>query len=198
MVGLSEAHLSRYPHQLSGGQQQRVAIARALAPRPDFIVLDEPTSALDVSIQAQLLNLLRDLQQRFGLSYLFISHDLSVVRYMADRVAVMYLGQIIEEGATQDLFADSRHPYTRALLSAVPVDAPWEQPTRVVLRGEPPSPLYLPRGCRFAPRCPWARQRCYTEPQTLQPIGGNRLVACWRSATGEIDWSRPEHVEPEA
>ncbi len=198
MVGLSDAHLDRYPHQLSGGQQQRVAIARALAPQPDFIVLDEPTSALDVSIQAQLLNLLRDLQKRLGLSYLFISHDLSVVRYMANRVAVMYLGRIIEEGPTQELFADPRHPYTRALLSALPVDAPWERPERIVLRGEPPSPLNVPRGCPFAPRCPWALPPCHAESQPLQPVGPGRSAACWRSAAGEIDWTRPEHVEPEA
>jgi oligopeptide/dipeptide ABC transporter ATP-binding protein len=187
LVGLSETHRSRYPHQLSGGQQQRVAIARALATDPHFIVLDEPTSALDMSIQAQLLNLLRDLQKRLKLSYLFISHDLSVVSYMARRVAVMYLGRVIEEGPTRLLFADPKHPYTRALLSAVPVHTPWEQRERIVLRGEPPSPLNRPFGCLFAPRCPWVVNRCYGEPQPLVSIGSERSVACWRSVAGEID-----------
>ncbi len=187
LVGLSKTHLDRYPHQLSGGQQQRVAIARALATDPQFMVLDEPTSALDVSIQAQLLNLLRHLQKRFALSYLFISHDLSVVSYMTHRVVVMYLGCVVEEGPTRLLFTSPQHPYTRALLSALPVHAPGEQRERIILRGESPSPLYRPGGCLFAPRCPWVVPRCHAEPQTLLPIGAERRVACWRSMAGEID-----------
>jgi len=185
-VGLGRQHVGRYPHQLSGGQQQRVAIARALACEPRLVALDEPTSALDVSVQAALLALLRDLQARLGLAYLFISHDLAVVSAMARRVMVMYLGQVVEEGPTGELLARPRHPYTRALVSAVPRDTPWAEPARLVVTGEPGSALARPPGCRFAPRCPWAVARCRDEPQPLRPIEPAHAAACWRAVAGEL------------
>jgi oligopeptide/dipeptide ABC transporter ATP-binding protein len=185
-VGLGPEHIGRYPHQLSGGQQQRVAVARALACEPRLIALDEPTSALDVSVQAALLALLRDLQTRLGLAYLFISHDLAVVSAMAQRVVVMYLGQLVEEGPTAQLLTRPRHPYTRALVSAVPRDVPWAEPARSLLTGEPTSTLERGRGCLFAPRCPWATIRCHTEPQTLRAVGTDHRAACWRSAEGDL------------
>jgi len=185
-VGLGPEHVGRYPHQLSGGQQQRVAVARALACEPRLIALDEPTSALDVSVQAALLTLLRDLQARLGLAYLFISHDLAVVSAMARRVVVMYLGQVVEEGPTARLLAGPRHPYTRALVSAVPRDVPWAEPARSLLTGEPTSTLERGHGCLFAPRCPWVTIRCRTEPQTLRAVGTDHRAACWRSAEGEL------------
>ncbi|MEX2490487.1 MAG: dipeptide ABC transporter ATP-binding protein [Nitrospirales bacterium] len=167
-VGLRPEHQSRYPHEFSGGQRQRVGIARALALNPKFIVCDEAVSALDVSIQAQILNLLRDLQQEFHLSYLFITHDLNVVQYLADRIAVMYLGQLAEVAPTEDLFATPKHPYTQALLSANPVPDPTAPPKRILLPGDVPSPLNPPSGCRFHPRCPEVMDICKTvEPQLI-------------------------------
>jgi oligopeptide/dipeptide ABC transporter ATP-binding protein len=185
-VGLGAEHVERYPHQLSGGQQQRVALARALACEPRLVALDEPTSALDVSVQAALLALLRQLQTRLGLAYLFISHDLAVVSALAGRLAVMYLGRVVEAGPTAELLARPGHPYTRALVSAVPRDTPWAEPARLVVAGEPGSALRPLPGCRFAPRCPWAVERCRMEPQALQPVGPGRAAACWRAAAGEL------------
>jgi oligopeptide/dipeptide ABC transporter ATP-binding protein len=185
-VGLSHDHLSRYPHQLSGGQQQRVGIARALASQPELMVLDEPTSALDVSVQAKLINLLRRLQQELHLTQIFISHDLSVIGYLSDRVAVMYLGQIAEIGPTREIFERSRHPYTGALMSAVPSENLMDRRVRMMLPGEVPSPINPPPACRLAPRCPFVKQRCREEQQLLQPVGPDHLAACWRAAAGEI------------
>jgi len=168
-VGLRPEHQSRYPYEFSGGQRQRVGIARALALNPKFIVCDEAVSALDVSIQAQILNLLRDLQKEFHLSYLFITHDLNVVQYLADRIAVMYLGKLAEVAMAEDLFNAPKHPYTQALLSANPVPDPTAKSKRVVLPGDVPSPLHPPSGCRFHPRCPEVMEVCKTvEPQLIQ------------------------------
>ncbi len=185
-VGLSRDHLSRYPHQLSGGQQQRVGIARALAANPEVVILDEPTSALDVSVQATLINLLRNLQAELHLTQIFISHDLSVIGYLSDRVAVMYLGEIVETGPTAEIFQRPRHPYAGALISAVPGDELLDRRLRMMLPGEVPSPINPPPACRLAPRCPFAKPRCHEEKQTLQPVGKDHLVACWRAVAGEI------------
>jgi peptide/nickel transport system ATP-binding protein len=178
LVGLAPEFLTRFPHEFSGGQRQRIGIARAIALSPSLIIADEPVSALDVSIQAQIVNLLSDLQTRLDLTYVFIAHDLSVVRQIADRTAVMYLGTIVEIGETDTVLHSPAHPYTASLISAVPVPDPAQKSNRTILQGEPPSPANPPSGCRFHTRCPIAQPVCATETPVLAPRGANRSAAC--------------------
>ncbi len=178
VVGLQPDHMKRYPHEFSGGQRQRIGIARALALDPKLIVADEPVSALDVSIQAQVINLLEDLQKKLGLTYLFIAHDLSVVKYISSRVAVMYLGKIVELVKTEELFANPKHPYTEALMSAVPIPDPDYKVERIILEGDVPNPANPPSGCYFHPRCRYVKKICKNEDPAYRDLGGEHFVTC--------------------
>jgi len=190
-VGLNPDHLARFPHEFSGGQRQRIAIAIALAVKPSFIVLDEPTSALDVSVQAQILRVLRNLQQELDLTFLFISHSLAVIRQMCDRTAVMYLGRIVEFAETKKLFENPKHPYTKALLSSVPVPDPSKRRELGVLQGNVPSPVAIPSGCRFRTRCPYATEKCLNLPPPLIEVERGHWIECHY----DIDFAAASKVE---
>ena len=185
LVGLTKDHYLRYPHEFSGGQRQRIAVARAIATNPEFLVLDEPTSALDVSVQAQILNLLHDLQKKLKLTYLFVTHHLLVVKYISHRLAVMYLGKIVEIAKTSDIFSHPCHPYTHALLSGIPVPDVEHKQNRIVLSGDVPSPLNPPAGCHFHTRCPFVLDVCRSQDPVLEDIGDGHRVACHRQAEVE-------------
>ncbi|MDR5659843.1 ATP-binding cassette domain-containing protein [Serpentinicella sp. ANB-PHB4] len=178
LVGLSQRLINAYPHELDGGRRQRVGIARALALNPKFIVCDEPVSALDVSIQAQILNLMQDLQERLGLTYMFISHDLSVVKHISNRIAVMYLGKVVEITTSSEVFKNPLHPYTKALLSAIPIPKIGQKRERIILKGDVPSPINPPKGCRFAGRCPYVMDKCRQQDPELIDLGSDHSVAC--------------------
>lgn len=187
LVGLKASHINRYPHEFSGGQRQRICIARAIALNPKLIICDEPVSALDVSIQAQILNLLRELQQKLGLTYIFISHDLSVIEHFCDRVSVMYLGKIVETATREELFKDPKHPYTQALLSAIPQVGAGKKKMKRSLGGEVPSPLNPPDGCHFHPRCPYQQDRCRTEAPVLEGAGSHQTACFYKDQLPQGD-----------
>ena len=185
-IGLPEEALYKYPHEFSGGQRQRIGIARALVTQPQLLICDEPVSALDMSIQSSILNLFKQMQRDMGLSYLFISHDMSVVKHVSDRIAVMYLGRIVELAETKELFANTLHPYSQALMNAIPVPDPTAPRKKAMLTGEPPSPINTPPGCPFHVRCPYATEQCKCEVPQLQDMGDGHLVACHLCRKGEV------------